>query len=287
MSGVATDTVPKGSGVSDRIRSIVTPRGRLSWRGAAARILPPLVFSVLVIVGWGLYVRLFDVSEAALPSPAQVWDALVENSANYWDNAQVTIKEILIGLALAMLIGVTLGALIRLSRTIERAVYPWLVVSQLVPIPAIAPIFVIWFGFDMRPKILVVALVSFFPIVVNTVDGLRAVEPELVNLLRTLGASRWKIFRSAQLPAAMPFIFSGMKIAAAFSVIGAVFGEWVGASEGLGYLILIQNNQTDTAQVFAIVVWLAAIGIGLFALISLIERITLPWYHQARRGERL
>jgi ABC-type nitrate/sulfonate/bicarbonate transport system permease component len=194
----------------------------------------------------------------------------------------VTLQEILLGLLCAIVVGVTLGALIRSSRTVERALYPWLVISQLVPIPAIAPVFVIWFGFDLRPKILVVALVSFFPIVVNTVDGLRAVEPELISLMRTLGASRRKIFLSAQLPAAMPFIFSGLRIAAAFSVIGAVFGEWVGASVGLGYLILTLNNQTATADVFAVVVVLALIGIGLFALITLIERIALPWYHRPR-----
>jgi ABC-type nitrate/sulfonate/bicarbonate transport system permease component len=194
----------------------------------------------------------------------------------------VTVQEIVLGFLLALVMGVGLGVLLHSSRMIERAVYPWLVVSQLVPIPAIAPVFVIWFGFDLRPKILVVALVSFFPIVVNTIDGLKAVEPELVNLMRTLRAPRWRIFLSAQLPAAMPFIFSGMKIASALAVIGAVFGEWVGASQGLGYLILVFNNQTNTAAVFAVVTVLAVIGIGLFGLISLIERLALPWYHKPR-----
>lgn len=273
--------------IGSRLRGRVAAPKAPSMRAIAARVLPPLVFSALVLLVWQGYVTLFDVSESALPSPVQVWDALVANNANYWENAKTTIKEILLGLLAAIVAGVALGAAIRTSRLVERAIYPWLVVSQLIPIPAIAPVFVIWFGFDLRPKVLVVALVSFFPIVVNTVDGLRAVEPELVNLLRTLGASRWRIFRTAQLPAAMPFIFSGMRVAAAFSVIGAVFAEWIGASAGLGYLILVQNNQTDTAQVFAIVCWLAAIGIGLFALITLIERLTLPWYHQTRTGERL
>jgi ABC-type nitrate/sulfonate/bicarbonate transport system permease component len=257
-------------------------RARRGWRGWAGLILPPLVFSLLFLAAWQAYCVFFDISDAALPTPVDVAEALWDNRELLFDNMWVTLQEILLGLLCAVVVGVTLGALIRSSRTIERAIYPWLVISQLVPIPAIAPVFVIWFGFDVRPKVLVVALVSFFPIVVNTVDGLRAVEPELINLMRTLGASRRRIFLSAQLPAAMPFIFSGLRIAAAFSVIGAVFGEWVGASEGLGYLILTLNNQTATAEVFAVVVVLALIGISLFALITLIERITIPWYHRPR-----
>jgi ABC-type nitrate/sulfonate/bicarbonate transport system permease component len=269
-------------GGARRLRGGARRRGRRGWRGWAAVVLPPLLFSLLFLLAWQAYCVLFDISDAALPTPVQVAEALWDSRELLVDNMWVTIQEILLGLLCAVVVGVALGALIRSSRTIERAVYPWLVISQLVPIPAIAPVFVIWFGFDLRPKILVVALVSFFPIVVNTVDGLRAVEPELINLMRTLGASRRRIFLGAQLPAAMPFIFSGLRIAAAFSVIGAVFGEWVGASEGLGYLILTLNNQTATAEVFAVVVVLALIGIGLFALITLIERIALPWYHRPR-----
>lgn len=265
-----------------RLRARRAGRERRGLRGWAAMILPPLIFSVLFLAGWQAYVTIFDISDAALPSPVEVWQAIGDERQLLIDNTWVTVQEIVLGFLLALAMGVGLGVLLRSSRMVERAIYPWLVVSQLVPIPAIAPVFVIWFGFDMRPKILVVALVSFFPIVVNTIDGLKAVEPELINLMRTLRAPRWRIFLSAQLPAAMPFIFSGMKIASALAVIGAVFGEWVGASQGLGYLILVFNNQTDTAAVFAAVTVLAVIGIGLFALISLIERLVLPWYHKPR-----
>ncbi len=259
-----------------------TDRTRRGLRGWAAMILPPLIFSVVFLAAWQAYVTIFDISDAALPSPVEVGQALRDERQLLIDNTWVTVQEIVLGFLLALVVGVGLGVLLRSSRMVERAVYPWLVVSQLVPIPAIAPVFVIWFGFDMRPKILVVMLVSFFPIVVNTIDGLKAVEPELVNLMRTLRAPRRRIFLSAQLPAAMPFIFSGMKIASALAVIGAVFGEWVGASQGLGYLILVFNNQTNTAAVFAVVTVLAVIGIGLFALISLAERLVLPWYHKPR-----
>ncbi len=134
----------------------------------------------------------------------------------------------------AVLVGVALAALVHRSKIAERAIYPWLVASQTVPVPAIAPIIVIWTGFDIRPKVIVIALVCFFPITVNTIDGLRAAEPELLDLLKTLGASPWQRFRSAQLPAALPFLFSGLKVAAALSVVGAVFAEWVGSSSGPG-----------------------------------------------------
>ena len=181
-------------------------------------------------------------------SPSELWG----QRPLLLDNTWVTVEEILIGFGLAIVLGVLLAMLIRSSRTIERALYPWLVVSQRVPVPAVAPIFVIWTGFDLRPKIMVIALVGFFPIAVNTIDGLRAADPQLLRLMKTLRRSRWQRFRYAQLPASLPFLFSGLKVAAALStVIGAVFGEWVGASEGLGYLILVLNNATDTTTMFA------------------------------------
>jgi len=254
-------------------------------RNIAERVLPPLLFAVFVLTVWQLYVVLGDVKESTLPKPTEVVTSIWDNRQLLWDNAWVTIKEILIGYAAAIVIGVGIAVLIRSSRRIERAVYPWLVVSQMVPIPAIAPILVIWTGFDLRPKVMVIALVSFFPIAVNTIDGLRAADPELLNLLKTLKANAWQRFRKAQLPAALPFMFSGLKVAAAFSVIGAVFAEWVGASDGLGYLILVLNNQTATTDMFAVIVVLASIGIGLFLIVSLIERLLLPWYYESREVE--
>jgi ABC-type nitrate/sulfonate/bicarbonate transport system permease component len=149
----------------------------------------------------------------------------------------------------------------------------------MIPIPALAPIVVLWTGFDIRPRLIVIALVSFFPVAVNTIDGLRATDPELVGLLRTLGAGRWSIFRIARLPNALPYVFSGLRVAAAFAVIGAVFAEWVGTSSGgLGYLILSYSSQTLTADVFAAVVVLAVIGVAMFGLVGLAERLLIPWW---------
>lgn len=254
-------------------------------RGIASRVLPPLLFALLILTIWQLYVVLGDVKESTLPKPTDVAVSIWDNRTMLAENAWVTIKEILLGYAAAIVIGVGIATLISASKLFERAAYPWLVVSQMVPIPAIAPILVIWTGFDMRPKVIVIALVSFFPIAVNTIDGLRAAEPELLNLLKTLRANAWQRYRKAQLPAALPFMFSGLKVAAAFSVIGAVFAEWVGASEGLGYLILVLNNQTNTTDMFAVIVVLASIGIGLFLIVSLIERLLLPWYYESRQVE--
>jgi len=254
-------------------------------RRIAAAVLPPLLFAIAILAIWQIYVVVGGIKESTLPKPTDVAASMWDNRTMLIENAWVTIKEIALGFVAAILLGVGLAILIRSSRKVERAIYPWLVVSQMVPIPAIAPLLVIWTGFDMRPKILVIMLVSFFPIAVNTIDGLRAVEPELMNLLKTLRAGPFQRFRKAQLPAALPFMFSGLKVAAALSVIGAVFAEWVGASEGLGYLVLVLNNQTATTDMFAVITTLALIGISLFLLVTLMERLLLPWYYESRESE--
>ena len=261
-------------------------RRGFSLDSPAMRIVTPAAFAVVVLALWQLYAVVSDVPESSLPAPTEIARAGWEHRDLLIDNTWVTVEEILIGFALAIALGVVLAILIRSSRTIERAVYPWLVVSQMVPVPAVAPIFVIWTGFDLRPKVMVVALVAFFPIAVNSIDGLRAADPQLLRLMRTLRASRWQQFRYARLPAALPFLFSGLKVAAALAVIGAVFGEWVGSSEGLGHLILVLNNATETATMFATIFVLSVIGIALFGLVILLERRLLPWYYEGRGANR-
>lgn len=253
-------------------------------RAIAVNAGAPLGFAVLVVGLWALLKAATDIPDTSLPTPKQVLDALIDQRDLLRENAWVTIQEIVVGFAAAIALGIGLAVAIHSSRLIERAVYPWLVISQMVPIVAIAPIFVIWTGFDLRPKVMVIALVAFFPLAVSTIDGLKAADPDLLNLLKTLGANRRQRFRIAQLPAALPFVFSGLKVAAALSVIGAVFGEWVGSSAGLGYLILTFNNQLATADMFATIIVLAIIGIALFGLVLLAERLLLPWYRDGRRG---
>jgi ABC-type nitrate/sulfonate/bicarbonate transport system permease component len=272
--------------------SLATPRAprrtRRRRRLAAhdlLRPLPAIVFALIVFAVWALYVDVSDVAPTTLPPPSAVFEALYDNRSLLATNAVVTIKEILLGYGTAIVVGLVLGSFIATVPVVRRAVYPWLVISQMVPIPAIAPIIVLWTGFDMRPKIIVIALVAFFPITVNTIDGLRSTDRELLNLMKVLGAGSWKRFRSAQIPAALPSVFTGLRISAALSVIGAVFAEWVGSSEGLGYLILQFNNQAETADTLATIATLSIIGICLVAIVNLVDRYVLRWYHFGRAAE--
>ena len=254
------------------------PRPRRA-RGVARRVLPPLAVGVVLIGAWELYVALSGVSLQIVPGPGDVASALVRDRSVLLSGAGTTLEEIALGYAIAAVVGIGLAVALSSWRIVERALYPWLVVSQVIPLPALAPILVLWTGFDVRPKLIVVALVSFFPIAVNAIDGLRATDPELVGLLRTLGASRRQVFTIARVPTALPYLFSGLRVAAAFAVTGAVFAEWVGSTGvGLGYLILSYGNQTATADVFAVVVVLALIGVALFALVGLAERVAVPWW---------
>lgn len=249
------------------------------------RVVPPAVFAIAVLLLWEMYVRLTGISEVVLPGPSKIAETFWEMRDLILGNISITVGEILIGYLAALIAGIGIALLIRSNRTADRSIHPWLVTLQTVPMPAIAPIFVAWTGFDLRSKILVIAFGSFFPIAINAVDGLRAADPRILSLLRTLGASDWERFVHARIPAALPHIFTGMKISAAFAVVSAVFAEWVGSNGGLGYLLLIFNNQSNTAGMFAVIVVLAAIGMTFFGLLTLLERITIPWYHEERKNE--
>jgi ABC-type nitrate/sulfonate/bicarbonate transport system permease component len=258
----------------------------LTPRRLLARFAPPILFGVAVLALWQLYVTAAGVRESILPTPLDVASALGRDRSVLLSAAGTTLTEILLGYLIAIVLGVALAAAVSSSPLVERAIYPWLVVSQLIPIPAIAPIVVIWTGFDIRPKLIIIALVSFFPIAVNTIDGLRSADSGLLEMLRSLGAGRWQRLRIAQAPAALPYLFSGLRVAAALAVIGAVFAEWVGTSSpGLGSLILSYNAQTATTDEFAVVVVLALIGIALFAAVGIVERIALPWYRSDRADD--
>ena len=246
------------------------------------RLLAP---ALLVAVGLGVWetaVRVAETPRWLLPPPSAIARTLVEDRALLLDNARVTLVEVLLGFAVALVVGILLAAAIDSSAILSRAVYPLVIASQTVPIPALAPLLLIWLGYGLSPKVLVTALVAFFPIVVNTVDGLRATDGEVLALLRSMGAGRWTRFRLARLPSALPYVFSGARIAVAVSVIGAIIAELIASSAGLGYLLVRATAQFQTARVFAAVLLLSLIGVGLFALVALAERLLLPW----RRYER-
>ena len=244
---------------------------------------PAIVLLTTCAAAWELAARAGWVEDYLLPGPSEVGQALVEDRRLLLADAWVTGQEVVLGFTLALAAGVAIAVGLHLSSLARRAVYPLVVASQAVPVIVIAPILVIWFGFGMTPKLIVIALICFFPIAVNTLDGLRATDPAQVKMLRTLGAGRWALLRRLELPGALPYLFSGAKVAVAVAVIGAVFGELVGSDAGLGHAIQVGMAQLLTARVFAAVAILSAMAIALFALVSLVERRTVPW---ARRRER-
>jgi len=248
----------------------------------------PAALIVLVLLGiWEGYVRLWAVPKWLLPAPSVIIMTLVVSRELLLDHTLVTLLEVVVGFGLSLLSGVLLACGIATSRTLERALYPFVIASQMVPIIVIAPLLLIWVGYGLTPKIIVVALTAFFPIVVNMVDGLKSVDPDAVNLLRTMGASHWQIFVKVQVPTSLPFLFSGLRVAMAVSVIGAVIGEWVGSSQGLGYLMIRSKPQFLTERVFAAIVILSVMGLALFVLVGVIEQLAIPWWHNEQRQRSL
>ena len=242
---------------------------------------PAFVLAVALLAFWELYVRSGHISPAVLPTPTGIIQALIDN----WDIISVhtlqTLLETVLGMAAATLLGLLLAVLLDISSWTRRAIYPLLVTSQTIPMIALAPLLLIWFGFDLGPKVIVVTLYCFFPIAVACADGLASADPELMKLLRSMRASRWQALWLVRLPGAMPSFFSGLRIAATYSVTGAIFGEYVGAYQGLGIYMQTSANSHAIILVFAAILVTAALSLLLFGLVSLIERIALPWYHGA------
>jgi putative hydroxymethylpyrimidine transport system permease protein len=231
---------------------------------------------------WQLVASLPSVDDLTLASPAETVRALHDDWSLLMDNAGTTLIEVLLGLAISVVAGLLFAVAMHLSRALREAAYPLLVASQAIPIVVLAPIFVLAFDYGIGPKLAIVALICFFPITVNVLDGLRSVEPELLKLMRSLGASRLQTLTRVELPSALPFFFSGLRVAATVSVIGAVFGEWAGADEGLGRLVLLGNNQLQTPRVYAGIVLLTLMAVALFALATLAERLACPWNRRER-----
>jgi putative hydroxymethylpyrimidine transport system permease protein len=247
------------------------------------RFLPAALLLLGLIGLWEVYVDLHGATfSLILPAPHQVAKALYTDRSLLWSNFLVTAEEVLLGILVATAIGFVLAVAIHFSPTLRRAAYPLLVASQAVPVVILAPILAFWLGFGLLPKLVVIALVSFFSIVVTTTAGLAAVDPDLIKLMRTFDATRLRTFRHVELPAALPGVFTGAKIAVAVSVIGAVFAEWNGSNSGLGYVILQSLPQLLAARGVAAVVILSLFAIALFALLALAERLALPWAYRTR-----
>jgi putative hydroxymethylpyrimidine transport system permease protein len=235
-----------------------------------------LLISILFLSLWEWVVVQGWIPSFILPSPSAIGKSLVENRQLLVEvHLPATLKEVLIGFALAISVGITLGVAMHFSRLLEKVIYPFLVISQTIPLIAISPIFIMWFGYSIWSKVAVTFLLAFFPIVVSTYDGLKSGGNEYRELLLTMGANRWAIFKKVQLPMAIPAIMSGLKMSVVYCVVGATIGEWLGASEGLGYFSRRMSGNLQADAVFAAIFLLSLLGILLFLLINLIEKQVL------------
>ena len=240
------------------------------------------VVTLAMLGAWELIVRAAHIPEYLLPAPSQIAVALKQDWSEILGPATwVSLREVLIGFVIAAVLGIGLAIVLHIFGPLRRAVYPLLIASQTVPIIVLAPILVILLGYGILPKLVIVALICFFPIVVNGLDGLRSVDEDFIQMMHTLDAGRWAIFRRIEFPAALPEIFSGMRIAATFAAIGAVFGEWAGSSAGLGFVMLAATPNLQTSRIFAAIFILTVIALTLFGLVSLLERILVPWAPRA------
>ena len=258
--------------------------GQRRWRWPSS--LDSTLLAMALLLVWEAGVRLGEVPAYLLPPPSMIAMRMVTDYRMLLMHTLVTVNEVVIGFALAIAVSIPLAALLAQFRPLERALYPILVASQTVPKVAIAPLFVVWFGFGLLPKILIAFLICFFPILIDALIGFRSTPKEVIWLARSMGASRRRIFLNFQLPAALPNIFAGLKVASTLAVVGAVVGEFVAADRGLGYQLIVANGLLDVVLSFAILVVLSIVGILLFALVDLVERLLLPWHISHRSTGR-
>ena len=240
---------------------------------------PAALFLVVLVAVWEWTVRARDVADYLMPPPSQVWTAFLDQRGVLPAHIQTTLSEALLGLFFAIVLGVGLAALIASLPLARRVLYPVLVVSQNIPVLVLAPLLAVWFGFGLMPKVLIVVLIGFFPIAVNTAEGLMNADREMIALVRSMGASRWQVLRTVLVPSAVPSFFAGLQIGAAYAVIGAVIAEWMGASSGLGLFITRSQRAFRTDQIFMAVVVIALVSIALFVSVQLLARVAMPWRH--------
>jgi len=234
---------------------------------------------------WEIAVRAFGLPEYILPVPSRIFSAAAERWRSLLDASMFTVQPMVLGFVLAVVLGVAIALGIAFSDAARQIAYPLLVFFQIVPKIAVAPLFIIWFGFGLMPKVLLVFLLSFFPVVVSALQAFRSLESEVAELLRSSGATRLRAFRMVQLPAALPTLFGGFKVAAALAATAAVVAEFVASDRGLGYLLLEYNGNLDTPMCFAAIFALTALGLGLYGLVELAERLAIPWHVSRRRAE--
>ena len=272
--------VQMGAGVRDLAPGDVTielaTRGESRLRRVAWASAPVLTFVVLIVL-WGVLVAVFRVPDYLVPAPQAVIPKLYQARQALWLNTMTTLREILVGFAITVVLSIPLGLLIALSLVARRVAYPVLVFIQLVPKIAVAPLFLVWFGFGMQSKVLLTVLLSFFPLLLASIAGFQALDTRLLYLTRSMGASAWQTFRYVRFPSALHFIFSGLKTTATIAATAAIVAEFVGSNAGLGYQLLVATGVLDTPLIFAILLILTVIGIGLNYLIEAVAYFAMPW----------
>lgn len=280
-----TDVVKSAETTAATTRSqpATDPDAPVQDRDALLKWLPFIstpILLLLLIGSWQFAVSVVGVSEFILPAPLDVWRSLIDllTGGEVWYDIGVTLFEVLVGFAFALVIGTAVGAVLGRVIWLERAVQPALVALQVVPKVAFIPIFVIWFGFGMTSKIIMAAILAFFPIMLNVMLGVRSVDRGHRDVMRGLGAGRWATFKSLELPSTLPYIFAGAEVGIVFAVIGAIVGEYLGGSEGLGHRVVRSLNALDAPQLFAVIVLLALMGSLLYAAVTLTKRLMIPWH---------
>jgi NitT/TauT family transport system permease protein len=247
----------------------------------APRQLPDVVsalgLTAAVLVMWEIAIRWFEVPTFVLPAPTAVIKSLIESREQLLSATRFTVLEVLFGFVLAAIVGITVALVIVRFERFGRALYPLIVLFQNVPKVALAPIFILWFGYDLAPKVLLIVVIAFFPVAIDMLAGLQAVEPSFIALMQSVGASKTKILLRVRIPYALPHLFAGLKVAITFSVIGAIVGEFAGANAGLGYVIQFASTQLDTPLIFSGLVVVSVLGLAFYYVVELAERLLVPW----------
>jgi NitT/TauT family transport system permease protein len=272
MSTVAARSTPRTS-VESRERRRARMTKLIPW-------VSTLLSIVLLVIIWKLVIAIFDVSPFVLPQPENVLKGVKElvNSDGFWTDVRVTLTETLVGFAIALALGIILGTILGRVVWLEQAARPVIVASQVVPKVALIPLFIIWFGFGMTSKIIIVALLAFFPILLNVILGVRSVDSGHRDVMRSLNASRWETFRRLEYPSTLPYILAGMEVGIVFAVVGAIVGEYLGGDQGLGYRIVTSLNNLEAETLFAVILVLTLFGFLLYLAVVALKRFLIPWH---------
>jgi len=255
--------------------------GGVASRGAVGKglqgLIPALLLALGLVVFWEVVIRLFSVPTFVLPAPTAIFASLVVHWKPLLVAAKATALEVLFGFVLSAVVGIAVALVIVRFERFGRALYPLIVLFQNVPKVALAPIFILWFGYDLAPKILLIVVIAFFPVAIDMLAGLQSVEPSFISLMRSVGASQGKIMMRVRIPHSLPHLMAGLKVAITFSVIGAIVGEFAGANQGLGYVIQFASTQLDTPLIFAALIVVSVLGLAFYYIIEFAEHVLVPW----------